>query len=138
MGQATGTGEVQAPSQTYAEEVQRLKDWYQRRLTWLDANMPGTLNGCSMTGLQDLVTIGKINAFPVPFGNSLQVDWSETGLNPEWVRLKDATGRVIQELAVGDQYENAVLLTDLNNLAHGWYVVEIQDGDQIGRLKVIK
>ena len=138
MGQATGTGEVQAPSQTYAEEVQRLKDWYQRRLTWLDANMPGTLNGCSMTGLQDLVTLGKINAFPVPFGNNLQVDWSETGLQPEFVRLKDATGRVIQELVIGADQGSAVLLTDLNELAAGWYVVEIQQGDQVGRLKVIK
>jgi hypothetical protein len=138
MGQATGTGEVQAPSQTYAEEVQRLKDWYQRRLTWLDANMPGTLNGCSMTGLQDLVTLGKINAFPVPFQNNLQVDWSETGLQPEFVRLKDATGRVIQELVIDTDQGSAVLLTDLNELSAGWYIVEIQQGDQVGRLKVIK
>jgi subtilisin-like proprotein convertase family protein len=53
MGVATGTGEVQPPAQTYAEEVQRLKDWYTRRIAWLDINMPGTLNGCSMTGINE-------------------------------------------------------------------------------------
>src|SRR6218665_1042115 len=54
LGSATGTPEVQAPSQTYAEEVQRLKDWYARRLAWMDANLPGTLNGCSFTGVNEL------------------------------------------------------------------------------------
>ncbi len=138
MGVATGTGEVQAPSQTYAEEVQRLKDWYDRRLTWLDANMPGTLNGCSMTGLQELVEVGRIQAFPVPFDNSLQIDWTDTSLQPEKIRLIDATGRVIQTIDLNDFSDKAVLFTNLSELNNGCYFVEIQEGDQLARLKVLK
>ena len=77
MGQATGTGEVQAPSQTYAEEVQRLKDWFQRRLTWLDANLPGTLNGCSFAGEEENETIFlNFDAYPNPFNSSIQIHFT--------------------------------------------------------------
>lgn len=138
LGVATGTYEIQAPSASYAEEVQRLKDWYTRRLTWMDANLPGTLNGCSMTGVQELVAAGKIQAFPVPMQDMMQIDWSETNIQPERIRLIDATGRVVTEVLWNNPLEKAVVLHDLSSLTNGCYFVEIQQGDQVGRLKVIK
>ncbi|MES2800154.1 MAG: CotH kinase family protein [Bacteroidota bacterium] len=138
MGAATGTGEVQAPSQNYAQEVQRLKDWYHRRLEWLDANMPGTLQGCSMTGMEDLVATGKINAFPVPLQDQLQVDWSETDIHPTHLRMIDASGRVIRELPIINLSSKAIVLGNLQDLNNGWYMIELIEGEKIGRLKVVK
>jgi len=137
MGQATGTGEVQAPSQTYAEEVQRLKDWFQRRLTWLDANLPGTLNGCSFAGEEENETIFlNFDAYPNPFNSSIQIHFT-TELDKKYsIKLIDQVGRIIKEDTV-QASENKLIVYELNNLSElqkGVYFVEISDGSQ----KVIK
>lgn len=138
LGAATGTPEVQAPSATFAEEVQRLKDWYDRRLDWLDDNMPGTLNGCSMTGIDEYIKVGKVNAFPVPFQDEIQVDWSETTLHPTKFRLLDGSGRIILEQNLESTLKSSILLSNLGALENGWYVIEIEEGEKIGRIKVVK
>lgn len=140
MGQATGTGEVQAPSQTYAQEVQRLKDWYTRRLTWLDANLPGTLNGCSMTGLQDLVSLHKIVAYPNPFESAVTIEWSQGNLIGATVRLRDGAGRIIQEKVIESLagIEQITVLSGLNDLSKGLYFLELTLGSEKGILKISK
>jgi len=140
MGQATGTGEVQAPSQTYAEEVQRLKDWYDRRLTWLDANLPGTMNGCSMTGLQDLVALNKLTAFPNPFESAITIEWTQGNLVGATIRLRDGSGRLIQEKVIDANagMEQTTVLNDLGDLAKGVYFLELTLGNEQGVLKICK
>lgn len=140
MGQATGTGEVQAPSQTYAEEVQRLKDWYDRRLTWLDANLPGTMNGCSMTGLQDLVALNKLTAFPNPFESAITIEWTQGNLVGATIRLRDGSGRLIQEKVIEANagMEQTTVLNDLGDLAKGVYFLELTLGNEQGVLKICK
>lgn len=140
MGQATGTGEVQAPSQTYAQEVQRLKDWYTRRLTWLDANLPGTLNGCSMTGLQDLVSLHKIAAYPNPFESAVTIEWSQGNLVGATVRLRDGAGRIIQEKVIESLagIEQTTVLSGLDDLSKGLYFLELTLGSEKGILKISK
>jgi hypothetical protein len=140
MGQATGTPEVQAPAQTYAEEVQRLKDWLNRRLTWLDANMPGTLNGCSMAGTNELSAAASVTAYPNPFAGTLVVEWANGDLNGCTLRLRDETGRVFRETTVtsADLYEQSYALTGLDGLSQGVYFVEITRGMDRCVVKVLK
>jgi subtilisin-like proprotein convertase family protein len=140
MGQATGTGEVQAPSQTYAEEVQRLKDWYTRRLLWLDNNMPGTLNGCSMTGLQDLVSIHKVSAYPNPFESVITLEWSQIDLQGASLILRDQEGRVIQSTSIDETgaYEQSISFTGLSELAKGIYFIEIIQNEERAVVKICK
>lgn len=140
MGQATGTGEVQAPSQTYAQEVQSLKDWYTRRLTWLDANLLCTLNGCSMTGLQDLVSLHKIAAYPNPFESAVTIEWSQGNLVGATVRLRDGAGRIIQEKVIESLagIEQTTVLSGLDDLSKGLYFLELTLGSEKGILKISK
>lgn len=140
LGSATGTPEVEAPSQTYAEEVQRLKDWFHRRLTWLDANMPGTLNGCSMLGIQDLVNTYKITAYPNPFSSIITVEWTQGDLVGAQLAVRDGSGRIIktQEISSESAYDKSLTLTDLHELASGVYFIEIVKGDERAMLKMIK
>ena len=140
MGSATGTPEVQAPSQTYAEEVQRLKDWFHRRLTWLDANMPGTLNGCSMLGIQDLVNTNKITAYPNPFSSIITIEWTQGDLTGAQLAIRDGSGRMIksQEIASESAYDRSLTITDLQELSNGVYFIEIVKGDERAVLKIIK
>ncbi len=140
LGSATGTPEVQAPSQTYAEEVQRLKDWFHRRLTWLDANMPGTLNGCSMMGIQDLVNANKITAYPNPFSSIITIEWTQADLVGAQLAVRDGSGRVIktQEISSNSAADKSLTITDLQDLASGVYFIEIVKGDERAMLKIIK
>jgi subtilisin-like proprotein convertase family protein len=140
LGSATGTPEVQAPSQTYAEEVQRLKDWFHRRLTWLDANMPGTLNGCSMMGIQDLVNANKITAYPNPFSSIITIEWTQADLVGAQLAIRDGSGRVIktQEISSDSALDKSLTITDLQELAGGVYFIEIVKGEERAMLKIIK
>lgn len=126
MGSATGTPEVQAPSQSYAEEVQRLKDWISRRLDWLDANIPGTLNGCSMTGLDETTNEPQVESYPNPFQTDVSLSVAYIPTNG-FVRILDQTGRLLKriDIAPEDWNNNAVKIEELNELPSGVYLFEI-------------
>jgi hypothetical protein len=131
---------VQAPSQSYAEEMQRLKDWVHRRIVWMDANMPGTLTGCSMAGINELKAGAAVSAYPNPFSGTLVVEWMNGDLNGCTLRLRDETGRVFHEktITTADLQEESVVLTGLSDLAQGVYFVEITRGSDRCVVKVMK
>lgn len=138
MGIQTGTPEVGTPSQTYAEEVQKLKDWYSRRLTWLDQNMPGTLNGCSFTGLQELVNVHQLTAYPVPFSDAFTIEWSRGDLSGAELRITDQQGRLIRVAQIENSEDNQYTVSNLSDLKSGCYFIEIIKGDERVSLKVMK
>lgn len=142
MGQATGTPEVPAPSQSYAEEVQRLKDWIDRRMLWLDENMPGTLNGCSMTGTQEIVLYDalRLEGYPNPFGNavSLQV---HSGLSDDCrIQVVDQRGKVLKRFVFhpSEWQDKVILINDMDDLSAGFYLIEVQVGTQKNTVKMTK
>jgi subtilisin-like proprotein convertase family protein len=139
MGVATGTYEVQAPSQTYAEEVQRLKDWISRRLVWLDDNIPGTLNGCSMTSTDDLA-FTNVEVFPNPFRDQIEIRFEGSALVDNCsILLIDASGRTIQnEVFTAQPNLNSIILENLNSLNSGLYFIELKVGDNTKVFKVTK
>jgi subtilisin-like proprotein convertase family protein len=139
MGVATGTFEVQAPSQTYAEEVQRLKDWISRRLVWLDDNIPGTLNGCSMTSTDDLA-FTNVEVFPNPFRDQIEIRFEGSALVDNCsILLIDASGRTIQnEVFTAQPNLNSIILENLNSLNSGLYFIELKVGDNTKVFKVTK
>jgi subtilisin-like proprotein convertase family protein len=136
MGVATGTGEVQPPAQTYAEEVQRLKDWYTRRIAWLDINMPGTLNGCSMTGMNELA-FQKAEVFPNPFTSNLYVELGESVSEETNITLLDAQGRMIASLIASPQ-SSSVQFSQLDGIGSGMYFLKISDSKNERLMKVSK
>lgn len=138
LGAATGTWEVQAPSQTYAEEVQRLKDWLTRRVTWLDAHLPGTLYGCSMTNLDELDK-ENFTSYPNPFDGSITVSFSNPASEKGLIKMLDASGRVIKEQQVDSMgLEQIIEIKNLQDLKPGIYFVELQLGSKKSIQKVVK
>jgi subtilisin-like proprotein convertase family protein len=140
MGVATGTPEVPAPSQSYAEEVQRLKDWIDRRLDWLDLNMPGTLNGCSMTGVSPFENSLQMEGYPNPFGSALSLKIESPFSGACTLRLIDQRGRLLREVVFEEAVWKSSVLTmkDLEDLANGLYLVEVELGAQKNTLKFTK
>lgn len=138
LGAATGTPEVQAPSQTYAEEVQRLKDWYTRRLNWLDNNMPGTLNGCSMTGIEtNKMSVDKIVSYPNPFHSQFTVSLSANSKGMHEIRLLDQKGRILRTGQLNSG-ELKYVFQDLQELENGIYLLEIDSEGETSVQKIIK
>jgi hypothetical protein len=138
MGAATGTGEVQAPSQTYAEEVQRLKDWLTRRVNWLDINMPGTLNGCSFASVDEISTV-SFEVYPNPFISSLYLNFENKTLDKGQILLRDAAGRIVSQFSLDSpQLQEQVELAGLGELQAGIYFVEVQLGTRKSVQKVVK
>jgi subtilisin-like proprotein convertase family protein len=141
LGIPTGTYELAGPSQTYSEEIQRLKDWYTRRLTWLDANLPGTLYGCSFAGETELKpTEVSVVSFPNPFESYIYIQFNVPVQSICVIRLTDHTGRIVkvQEVDAADLAQNSYLLKDLENLNNGMYVLEIETEKQMVVKKIIK
>ncbi len=138
MGVATGTWEVQAPSQTYAEEVQRLKDWYARRLAWLDVNLPGTLNGCSMMGVDEILL--QADVYPNPFIQSISVELINQPTEDVEVSLMDASGRrvVTQVFEPGSIVNRELMLEGLGELTSGLYWLELKSGTAKQTVKLSK
>lgn len=129
LGVATGTPEIQAPSQSYAEEVQRLKDWLHRRIVWLDANMPGTLAGCSMTGInEESLESLAVQSFPNPFSDYIALQFAEDFKQGFSYRLADQSGRMIQsaDIQPGSLSGSLFKIGDLAPLQHGIYFLELQ------------
>ncbi len=138
LGQATGTPEVQAPSATYAQEVLRLKDWYDRRMAWLDENMPGTLAGCSMAGLNELNF--NVDVFPNPFISSITIETPEAFDSDLTLTLIDASGRVVAtEVQTTSDYSNGMYtLNNLESLRSGLYWLELKTSAGKRTVKLIK
>jgi hypothetical protein len=138
MGVATGTPEVQAPSQTYAEEVQRLKDWLTRRVAWLDINMPGTLNGCSMTGIKEQAAV-TFNVYPNPFVSSISINIDNPINENGTITLLDAAGRIIRSQEITATSKNETIqLSGLSELNAGIYFIEVVLGSNKAVQKLVK
>jgi len=137
LGVATGTPEVQTPSQTYAEEVQRLKDWYSRRFTWLDANLPGTLNGCSFTGVNELSF--NADVYPNPFTSTILIETQQIK-GDLTVRLIDASGRIVrEEVKTAMDFESGYYsLENLTELKSGLYWLELSTSEMKTTIKLLK
>jgi len=74
MGVATGTPEIQAPRQSYGEEIDSLKSWINRRLTWMDANMFGNPANCNLSSVNNYSNPdASSTTYPNPFTNEVNL-----------------------------------------------------------------
>jgi subtilisin-like proprotein convertase family protein len=140
MGAATGTPEVDAPRQSYQEEIDALKAWITLRLSWMDANMFGNPNNCNLTSVPESNPTTTSTPYPNPFSN--EINFSVYMNAPEQidVRVYDAFGReVIAPLAVnGTPGANYVNVQLPNDLAAGVYLMEITCGDRVWRKSIVR
>ncbi len=119
LGIHTGAPEIEAPAQTYHEEVDRLKEWIRIRLEWMDANLPGSHDNC-LTGKKDVsVSPGDLRIFPNPASTHFYVEASAI---IQKVELFDIYGRKTLTLNPGRQYSVEINTATLND---GLYVIKV-------------
>ena len=141
MGIATGTPEVNPPAQSYAEEVSNLKAWIRRRISWLDANMPGSLNGCNLVANESAIPTSGIYAYPNPFTGKLNLRIEQRAASEFNFEILDALGASIvseQHLSYYGNGEQNYELRVAESLPAGVYFLKLQIGEQVLLQKLLK
>ena len=119
LGRDVGAPEHPPIPDTYAGEIDRLKEWIDKRLTWLDANMPGKF---IVSGTDNNIGLSEnilIRLFPNPATNDIYV---ESDRVIRQVSIYNTSG--IMEKMVGPDNRYTYHL-DVSNLAGGLYFMKV-------------
>ncbi len=107
---------------TYAEEIQYLKDWTTQRLDWMDANMFGS---CPDLNVSEN-TIQELAVFPNPAKEQITVECA-SDINSGELVIIDVSGTVL----IRRKFENSSQISlDISMLSAGLYFVDIEQNNQ--------
>ena len=123
LGHATGAPELEAPAQTYDEEVERLKEWIAIRLDWLDAHMVGSNEDCDPSAIEDVENDVKLRVFPNPAITNVYVEAVKI---IDMIQLLDISGIVVKTY-----FDEGIYSWNLNvsDLEKGMYFVKVHFND---------
>jgi hypothetical protein len=121
--------------QSFQQEVDWLKDWLNKRLVWLDMNIPNIV-----TGLETPAIKGGFSwrVFPNPSVSEVQIRFEADEPGTVAVQLFDGAGRRIEyaEKVVSDAGEQFMTFATAN-LVPGLYVVNVHFGSYQRSEKVV-
>lgn len=106
---------------TYAGEIQKLKQWIQVRMNWMDQNLPGI---CSTVGTTTPTDRTSLQLWPNPAQAFVRAEG-----HGQWLKLTDVAGRHFHLQAEAED------LFAVSNLQPGLYV--ISEGPQQGKRLLI-
>ncbi len=118
--------------ETYAGEIQELKDWMHARWLWLDQNIPGTCD--FSTPVSELNSPMEASAFPLPFQDRIHVRLPK-GINLLTSSLVDLAGRsmLLRNVATAERPE----LVALTAIADGAYILRLSTDHGPMNLRVV-
>jgi subtilisin-like proprotein convertase family protein len=128
LGVNTGTPELEYDPSTFALQIDQFKNWINFRLAWLDANIPGTAQDCSLA-----VTDPNQNGFeiyPNPVKDKAYISIS-TGIQPDTAIVYDLTGKRVFSGSISNGS------IDLSSVANGLYICTVlSEGSVIKTVKI--
>jgi len=122
---------------TYAEELDHMKQWIIDRLNWMDNNVPGI---CTPLGNETLISNKEFTVYPNPVTEILNINAFPLKGNDATVTVYDASGQVVlvKNFKI-NTYHSQILTLDLKRIQKGFYFVKISVDDlEIGIKKIIK
>lgn len=131
LGVNVGAPEVDQQPATYSGEVDKLKNWIIKRLSWLDKNMPGK---CSSVGVSEIAENNGFNIYPNPATSQINV----TSRNEiAYVKIYDLTGRV---LYINSVVNSGSLQIDVSEFNRGMVILSLYDknGNHYSEKVVVK
>ena len=118
----TGASEVDSDPTTYEGQIQKLKDWIELRMTWLDQNMPGDGSNCNL-GLSTLVERTTLKIYPNPVKYIINLEMIDSTIVLKSAEIFDLKGRRVLEQFVSNKTIN------VEKLAVGTYTLVVRDGN---------
>jgi hypothetical protein len=116
LGRNVGTPEYGDQPDTYAGEIEKFKNWINRRLTWLDANMVG--EPADVNGYRQAI----IRVFPNPVADVLHVE-SDTKI--EKLEILNMHGVIVVENSGTTDYSTYI---KVSMIPRGLYILRIRLG----------
>lgn len=119
--------------ETYEEEVDYMKDWITDRLDWIDANIVVAEAVPEDNSNQDILV------FPNPVKDKMNLYFYLTFSGEIRIEIFDLLGRkIFNEEFLPESQGYQYLSFDIYNLAPGYYVLQVLQGDrQIGRKNIL-
>ncbi len=124
-----------AVATTYPGELDSLKSWISRRITWLDANIPGF---CAPVGVSDGAGGLQVQCYPNPTRGGLTLAYDLRADADVSLRMYSATGAEVWASRPGLQGSGRhVLRVGTEALPAGMYVVKFELGSAVAMRKVV-
>ena len=133
LGVNTGAPEVEPDPVTFAGEIAQFKSWIATRLTWLDANMPGNLSGCSLTSVNEMENESSISVFPNPANDILYIRAGDNPQLPALIELCDITGKIIMQI----KSNSGNTAVDVSSLPNGMYFCRYRSDNTVVKTRKI-
>jgi subtilisin-like proprotein convertase family protein len=126
---------------SYPGEIAELKNWITLRSAWMDANMPGTLNGCNLTTVgSNAVGQEPVTTYPNPFTN--EINFSVYLGKPDVITctIYNALGQevIVPVTTQGISGTNTVHIVMPADLPEGVYMLRVQSGENVWTQSLIK
>lgn len=127
LGKNVGAPEMDYQPLTFAEDIQKFKNWIAIRLAWLDANMVG-----ESTDVNDLQHFASLKIYPNPVIDVINI---EADKNIKRITLFNSLGQNVADTSP----DGTSQIIQTSQLPQGVYILNIQltDGNTVTR-KIIK
>jgi hypothetical protein len=126
----------------YPGEIDELKNWISSRWNWMDANMPGTMSGCNLTGTEEInpTDNGTVSSYPNPFNNDINCSVYLPTADEITISVFSATGQEVIAPVVhqGTQGTNVINVQLPQDLASGMYIMHVSSGGKVWTQQLIK
>jgi hypothetical protein len=117
---------------TYQGEINELKTWINLRWNWLDANMPGTLQNCNISGVAENTANNFAPAFPNPFNSEINLNIYLPDAQDVKIELINALGQTVQMQTMQHSGGNQTLqFFAQETLPTGIYLLRITAGNKM-------
>jgi subtilisin-like proprotein convertase family protein len=121
---------------TYEGEMDKLKNWINNRIAWLDANMPGT---CPDVGIKQDIFASSIKTYPNPFVYQVNFNYHLRENSNLEIDLYNSIGVKLKEIFKGNQssgvYYNQI---DASDLPGGIYFLNVKVDHKVYQQKLVK
>lgn len=124
LGQYTWPNPSPIPAD-YPGEITALKNWINDRITWLDANMPGT---CNVSITENTLNGNNIFVYPNPFSNLFHLQFYLPHSGKLNIEITDVMGKLVKKIDLEEfpEGENRIdIMLNNEELSPGMYLLSI-------------
>jgi hypothetical protein len=134
LGHTGPDWEIEPIAATYNAELDTLKNWINKRLLWLDANIPGL---CITTDVTETSLSGTVNCYPVPASSYLIIDYSLPSAMNISVRLYNYLGTEVLSIPpITQSTGQHSLKLETKTLSSGVYILIFERGKDVISKKI--
>jgi hypothetical protein len=102
----------------------------------LQALTPGTFN--VNVSVQEIEGFDQLTLYPNPTSNNFNIQWNSNSNELVQVRIADITGKIVYQNSHAVSVGMNTLEMDSQTWANGYYTIELNVNDRIGRMKLMK